>query len=78
MRKGYAAGKDAFQREVTGNGPAVFIAYLAIILFGSLSFELLSHYTKWSFIERIGACIAAILLAQYFVGRFFNRRGPTN
>jgi hypothetical protein len=40
---------------------------------GHYYLELLSHYTKWSFLPRIGISVAAILFAQYVAGRFRNR-----
>ncbi len=78
-RKGYAAGGNAYEREVSGqNERAVFTTLVAIILLGSLLFELLAHYTKWSFAARIGLTAGALLLAQYLVGRFFNRGRQKN
>jgi hypothetical protein len=47
FRKSYSAGGDAYQR-VRENRRA-HIAMVVIIVVGSLLFELLAHYTTWSF-----------------------------
>lgn len=49
---------------------------VVITLLGALLFELLAHYTTWSFIPRITVSVAAVLLAQYLATRLFNPAPP--
>jgi len=74
FRKSYAAGGDAYQRVRDDRGS--YIAMVVIILLGSLLFELLAHYTTWSFVPRIVVSIAAIVFAQYLASRLFNQKPP--
>jgi uncharacterized PurR-regulated membrane protein YhhQ (DUF165 family) len=69
FRKGYSSGKDAYQR-------ASSITVVVTTLLGAGLFEILAHYTTWSFVPRIAVAVAAIVVAQYLAGRFFNRLRP--
>ena len=66
FRKSYSAGKDAYQR-------ASSITVVGTTLLGVGLFEMLTHYTTWPFFPRIAVAVAAIVVAQYLVGRFSNR-----
>ena len=61
------------QRELDGptDRPAFVIMIVGILLYSSL-IEMLAHYTKWSFKERVGVAAAAGLLFQYFAFRVLN------
>jgi hypothetical protein len=69
FRKSYVAGGDAYHR--VRDDRRAYIAMVVIILLGSLLFELLAHYTTWSFVPRIVASVAALVLAQYLANRLF-------
>jgi len=74
VRKSYDAGRDAYERSSSDR--RVFVTMLVIILLGSALFETLARYTTWSFVPRIAVAVAAIVVAQYLAGRFFNRLPP--
>jgi hypothetical protein len=74
FRKSYDAGRDAYERSTSDR--RAFITMLVIILLGSALFEMLAHYTAWSFVPRIAVVVAALVVAQYFAGRVFNRLPP--
>ena len=74
FRKSYVAGGDAYHRA--RDDRRAYIAMVLIILLGSLLFELLAHYTAWSFFPRIVASVVAIVIAQYLANRPFNQKTP--
>ena len=74
FRKSYAAGGDAYHR--VQDDRRAYIAMVVIILLGSLLFELLAHYTTWSFVPRIVISVASVVLAQYLANRLFNQKTP--
>ena len=74
FRKSYVAGGDAY--HCVRDDRRKYIALVVIILLGSLLFDLLAHYTTWSFVPRIVASVAAIVLAQYLANRLFNQKHP--
>jgi len=67
FRSSYKAGRNAYHTQTDR------AAFVIAITAGHYYLELLSHYTKWSFLPRIGISVAAILFAQYVAGRFPNR-----
>lgn len=71
FRKSYAAGRDAYQR--VEDDRRAHIARIVITVLGAVLFELLAHYTAWSFVSRITVSVATVLLAQYLAARPFNQ-----
>jgi hypothetical protein len=71
FRKSYAAGRGEYQRLQYDR--RMHIALIAITVVGAVLFELLAHYTAWSFVSRIAVSVAAIVLAQYLAARLFNQ-----
>jgi hypothetical protein len=72
FRKSYAAGRDAYQR-VRQDDRRAQITRMVITVLSALLFELLAHYTAWSFVSRIAVSLAAFAFAQYLTTRLFNQ-----
>ena len=62
-------GRDAYRRVQDQAHSAMVV----ITVLGAVLFELLAHYTAWSFVSRIGVSLAAVVLSQYLAVRLFNR-----
>jgi hypothetical protein len=67
FRKSYAAGGDAYHR--VQDDRRAHVALIVITVLGAVLFELLAHYTPWSFVSRIAVSIAAVAFAQYLAGQ---------